>query len=302
VAVGDVDADAPRAPARWLDDLALWAQSRSGHVRLQGNVVRLSAPELTGDQLYAAEMAQIGGIAASTLRAYISRGEAGVPLPQATVGGRGLWARPVGEEWAEQRQRSPESVAEAVATERAGASVPPGIAVIWRRFSRTFFAQLWEHPGVRRRWALRWRNEAAVQDIAEELGWEVAADIESLVPLNALAATIRHAVLDELATGQRLDRSIQGRELRVAGPAEAEPSCGFYGIAPSIVEMLDWIIRHDPRIAPSVIGEIVGEAEDRLGIPREVSEKSLRRAIALDSKIDATTQEEFLSRVLSPKH
>jgi hypothetical protein len=42
-----------------------------------------------------------------------------------TVNGRSVWARPVGEESAEQR-RLPESVTDAVSTGRAGASVSVG--------------------------------------------------------------------------------------------------------------------------------------------------------------------------------
>ena len=70
-------------------------------------VVGLIAPELSGDQLInATELAQIGGVAPSTLRAYLSRGESEVPSPQAVVGGRAMWARPVAEEWAERRRTS----------------------------------------------------------------------------------------------------------------------------------------------------------------------------------------------------
>jgi hypothetical protein len=109
-------------------------------------------------------------------------------------------------------------------------------------------------------------------------------------------------VLDEFSTGQQLDRSIQGRKLHVAGSANVDDGTVFYGIAPPVAEMLDWLIRHHPGSARFVIGEIIGEAEWRLGIPREVSEHSLRTALALDSKLDPATQKEFLSRVLAPKH
>lgn len=65
---------------RWIDDLALWARNDSGRDPVIASVVNLTAPELTGDQLVGvAEMARIAGISASTLRAYISRGEATVP-------------------------------------------------------------------------------------------------------------------------------------------------------------------------------------------------------------------------------
>ncbi|MGH4007651.1 MAG: hypothetical protein ACRDTH_05705 [Pseudonocardiaceae bacterium] len=160
-------------------------------------MVALSAPELTGEQLVGVgELAKIAGVAASTLRAYISRDEGDVPAPQAIINGRSVWARPVAQEWAEARRRSPEGVRAAVATHQKATSLPPGVAEVWQRFTRRFFSRLWENPTQRKRWALRWRTEAAVRDLAQDLGWEIAASLDS------------HAVLDELATGQRLDRNL----------------------------------------------------------------------------------------------
>jgi hypothetical protein len=287
--IGDLDGnEAPRG--RWLDDLALWADRRQERGRLSNCVVTLAAPELTGDQLVGvAEMAQIAGIAASTLRAYLSRDEADVPHPQAIINGRSVWARPVAEEWAEQRRRSPEGVSGAVSPDRAGPS--PGQTEVWNWFTRMFFAHLWERPDRRRRWALRWRSEAAVRQLAEELGWDVAANIPRLVPPDALALTIKHAILDEFATGQDLHRKTRDG---------TDDSATFYGVTPAISQMLDWFIRHNPGIAGATIAEIVGEAEQRLGIPREVSGWSFRTALALDGKLDADTRNEFLDRVLPP--
>lgn len=47
---------------------------------------------------------------ASTLRAYIARDEADIPLPQATEGNRKRWSRPVVEDWLEERRRDPSNV------------------------------------------------------------------------------------------------------------------------------------------------------------------------------------------------
>ncbi|MFD0639691.1 hypothetical protein ACFQ9X_56885 [Catenulispora yoronensis] len=124
--VAEFDLDAP-APRQWLNDLALWAQRRNGGKPLDECVVRLAAPELSGDQLIsAAEMAQIADIEPSTFRAYTARGEAGVPEPQATVSGRNAWSRPVAMDWVEQRKRSWESVQDAVAVDHAGVPVATG--------------------------------------------------------------------------------------------------------------------------------------------------------------------------------
>jgi hypothetical protein len=198
---------------------------------------------------------------------------------------------PVAEEWAEERQRSPESVTAVMSTDQAGANVPVGIADVWSRFTRVFFAALWENPGRRKRWALRWRNQDHVRGLARDLGWYVAADIgegNGIIPARDLAVTIRHAVLDEFSYGQELER-------QTGGPST------YYGITRPVGRMLGWLIRHRPSTARYTIGEIIGDAERRLQIPREVSEWSLRTAIALDGDLDTETRNEFLDRVLSPR-
>lgn len=310
--VGQVDLAA--APvAGWAQHLAAWAARRPAHEPLNGCVVALSAPELTGGQLVGVgELAEIAGVAASTLRAYLSRDEGDVPTPQATVNGRSVWARPVAQEWAEARRRSPEGVRAAVATDHDVTSLPEGVAQVWQRFTRRFFSRLWENPAQRKRWALRWRNEAAARDLAQDLGWEIAASLDSLIPLDALSSTVRHAVLDEFATGQQLDRDLDRgrhpdryRHLSVAGPIaedRAIPSGGAvsYGITSPVARMLDWLIRHSPTSAGHTIGEIIGEAQRRLDIPREVSEHSIRTALVLDSKLAPSVRDEFLDLVFTP--
>jgi len=293
-AVLDIAGIAPDSPppGRWLDDLALWAAHRPDDKPLSASVVTISAPELSGDQLVGvAELARIGGIAASTLRAYITRGEGDVPPPQATISGRSAWARPVAEDWGEQRRRSPDGLTAAVAAARAGtAEMAPGIADVWRRFTRAYFSALWENPAQRKRWALRWRTPAAVRDLAEDLGWYVAADVQDggILPIHDLAVTIEHAVLDEFAEGQRLDQAT-GSETT------------FYGINRPVTRVLDWLVRHQPASAGHTLGRIVGEAERRFAIPRQVSERSLRTALALDSKLGTDRRREFLDRALSPQ-
>ncbi len=306
----DIDPDVPYK-GRWLDDLALWARNRDRST-LEGSVVTLTAPELSADRMMGtAELAQITGIAPSTLRAYIARGEAEVPLPQAVISGRSLWARPVAEEWAEQRKRSADGVTEAVSAAGDGRRppVPVGVAEDAARLASSFFAWLWDYRPFRGRWALRWRNEAAVRQIAEDLGYG-AADymIRTLIPASALTSTIEHAVLDELAYGLELHRSIQlhrtAREdkgLRIAGPADnVATDAVYFGIVPDVAQMLDWLIRHQPDYAARAIGAITGEAERRFAIPREVTERSLRTALSLDGELSGEALEEFLDRAMTP--
>ena len=64
--------------------------------------------------------------------------------------------------------------------------------------------------------------------------------------------------------------------------------------------MLDWLIRHAPDHAAGVIGDIVGEAARRFQIPRHVTERSLRTALALDGKLDDGGYTEFLDRAPAP--
>jgi hypothetical protein len=291
--ITEVEVDVDSAPpGRWRDDLALWASHHDGGGA--GGIVTLAAPELTGDQLVGvAEMAQIAGIGASTLRAYISREEGDVPLPQATVHGRSVWARPVAEEWAEQRHRSHDGLIEAVSAGRQDSPLPSGIAEVWTRFSRSFFAQLWERPTWRKRWALRWRTEAAVREVAETLSWEVAGSITNLVNVYDLATTVRLAVLHELDTGKR-------REDELYVDVE-DHDYQFFGIVPPVAKTLDWLIRHAPGAAGHTIEEIIGQADREFGIPRRVSERSIATALSLDGILDEETLDDFLQRVQAPE-
>ncbi|MGV4985778.1 helix-turn-helix transcriptional regulator [Streptomyces sp. NRAIS4] len=283
--VANFDLDAP-LPDQWNDHLALWASRRSSDdLPLERCIVRLSAPELAADQLIGLpELAEIGGIAASTLRAYISRGEGDVPAPQAVLNGRNLWARPVARDWAEQRHHSADSAA---ATLSSGTEdqLPLGASELRQRLSRLFFGVLWERPDWRKRWALRHRNEAAVHEVANELAWSVAADTKNIIDPYDLATTVSHAVLDELASGKDLD---------------SQADSPFYGITTPVIKMLDWLIGHHPQAAHHIIGEIIGEAERRLEIPRDVTAQSIRTGLGLDSRLPRQTRLDFLDRALPP--
>lgn len=284
LSVAGIDLDAPPT-GNWADDLAMWAE-HGEHRPLAQCVVKLAAPELGPDQLVGvAELAQIGGVAASTLRAYISREEGDVPEPQAVIGGRSVWARPIAEEWAEQRRRSPDGVAEAV---RNGAELPPGTEALRGRFARRFFSVLWENPSLRKRWALRWRNSDAVRELAEGLALDVVTDLRGIVPVHDIGSTIRHAILDDWASQLDSDRERDG----------SDPV--FYGVSRPIVRLLSWLIDHEPAAARHAIGATIGEADRRFSIRREVSEKSMRLALGKDGPAGAARQE-FLDRVLSPK-
>jgi hypothetical protein len=290
-----IPATGPTSDREWSDDLALWASHRDDR-GLGDSIVTLTAPELVADQLVGVgDMAQIAGIGASTLRAYLSRGEGDIPLPQAVIGGRNMWARPVAEEWAEQRRRSSEGVEETVAAAHEGATNPIGITETWKRFSRTFFSLLWDRQSFRKRWALRWRTETAVREIAEGLSWEVAASIPKLVGVGDLASTLQRALIYELRDGRDLHHSLQEHS---GDPRDDEV---FIGITPAVTKTLDWLIRYEPTAAGRTIERAIGEAENSLNIPREVTEHSIATALSLDGTLDEATLDAFLERVFTPE-
>jgi hypothetical protein len=300
--VADIDPDAPYG-GRWDADLALWAARRGGQ-GLDQCVVSLTAPELAAENLIgAADLAEITGIASSTLRAYITRDEADVPLPQAVIGGRSLWSRPVAEEWAEQRQRDPDAVDAAVSVPgHYGDRISPGQAELAATFTRSFLSDLWDYRPFRGRWALRWRSKDRVGEVATALGHEAAGYVlRTFIPADALAMTLQYALLADLADSQRTGHDLaEAAKLRGEEPdGTAEEMPPYYGIMRRIAEMLGWLARHRPVTAGHVIASVTGEAERQLGIPRHVTEQSIRVALDLDGDM-GDTLDEFLARVMTP--
>jgi hypothetical protein len=287
IAEMDLDTVLPAVLRRWQDDFAMWMARHDGGRHPVDCVVRLTAPELNADQLLGvAELAEVAGIGASTLRAYITRGEGDVPAAQATVGGRSLWSQPVAEEWAEQRSRSRDGVASTMA-DQDHENLSVGVTELWQWFTRVFTSNLWENPTIRKRFALRWRTQAAVHDVAHDLSWTVAASLNKIVPMGDLSDTVRAAVLYELLDWQQT----QGVE---EGPH------AYYPIASQVAHMLDWLIRHQPNYAAAAVAEIVGEAERRLSIAPALTGRSLEHALMMDGKLDSAAYSKFLGTVLPP--
>jgi hypothetical protein len=284
------------ANGRWLDHLARWAEQRARRdagddaelLPLSACVVRLSAPELAADQMVGvAELAELAGIATPTLRSYISRGQSDIPQPQATLSGRHLWSRAVAQEWLEARANSSEGITELMATGRFGETpVPEGMAELANQLTGTFFARLWTNPARRSRWALKWRNEAAVREVAQGLSWDVALNLDMFIPLDDLKVTIEQAAVGEMAMDQR--------QRRARGEADE-----WFRLQRQTGHMLGWLARYAPDAAADAIGEIVGRAERELGIPRPLVEEAVREAINLDSGISKTLRRQFLARVLT---
>lgn len=297
----DVDPDS-RYEGSWNDDLALWASRRPAKARpLEGSVVRLSAPELAGEDLIGlTELAELADIAASTLRSYLARGENDVPAPQAQVSGRPVWSREVAAEWLEQRRRTPDGLEAALSIPdaRTGTQHPIGVQELWARYTHAFAGTLWDFPNLRKRFALRFRTRPGIEEVAHHLAWVVAGDIRHIVPVPEFGITIRAAVIHEFQTGLELAKSIGGEEFDRDTYLQ-QPGC-FFGILHPIAKSLGWMIRHVPDVAGSVVGEILFEASHKLDIPTPVTERSIRTALDLDSGLSHEVIDEFLSRVFTP--
>jgi hypothetical protein len=167
-----------------------------------------------------------------------------------------------------------------------------GMAELWQWLIRVFYTDLWERPGMRKRWALRWRTEAAVHDIARDLGWSAAVNLDRIIPVKDLGPTIRYAVLHELVTGKR--------ERDKDDTPDDFDTWGYYPIFDPVVRMLDWLLRYNPEAAHTVVSEIVGEADRKLSIDREVAIRSLHTALSSVGKLNGDTYAEWLHRTVPP--
>jgi predicted DNA-binding transcriptional regulator AlpA len=272
---------------RWRHDLALWAQfreSRTGVADLHQCVVSLTAPELAeGSLLGVEEFAQEAGIAASTLRAYLARGEADLPTPQSVDGGRKRWARPVVQDWVESRRRDPSNLA-AVLTGDNESAIAPGLRRLWKRITKSLFRELWADPASRRRWSRPHRTEEAVHEVADQAGWIAALHLDSTVPFDDMYWIIRYAVMWELAEGK------DGL------------SDDWIDLPREIGRILGWFIEHQPSRSPMLFGSVVRAAKVQLDIPQEVTEETLTRAVMLDSGIeDKDRLKKFLAVAFPPE-
>lgn len=286
---GDLGRDfTPLRVGHWHDHLALWASKRwLGARALTDCVVNISAPELAGDQLIGAtELAELAGLGASTLRAYSARGEAELPDPQVVISGRAAYSKPVATDWIERRERSSDGITESMT---GGGDRPVGVTDLRERYSAVFFERLWETP-LRKRWSLR--NKESVAHLADDLAGVVANDLDTIIPTEPLAITLRYAVLWEFTTAITLATELNDG---------TRPEHIDVTISWKVAKMFDWLVRHHPAMASLAIGDIVGEAERELHIPRHLSIRALRTALVLDGKLPDEAYEVFFDRAFPPE-
>ncbi|MFD8439965.1 hypothetical protein ACFV2I_33360 [Streptomyces microflavus] len=292
--VGKVAAFDPDAaqPGNWPDHLALWAehhQAQDGARPLERCVVDLSSPELTGAQLIGApELAELGGITASTLRSYISRRNSEVPLPQAVVGGRDQWARAVADDWVESRQRSYQGVKTAMSGGDPD-SLSPGAVEVRDRFAVDFHHTLFDRTDVRKRWVLRQRNKESVAEVVDALAWSVAVSLDEIVPTEHLGRTVRASVLFDFT-----------ESLEMLGDDANEDGDGpthwwHLNLTPSVAKTLDWYIRCFPAEAYATIGEIQRQAHKTWKAPVADTLSALRSALSLDGELTEQQRETYFA-------
>ncbi|MDV7193308.1 hypothetical protein [Mycolicibacterium fortuitum] len=273
----------PMIVGNWADHLQLWAgRRRTSALPLSRCIVDLSAPELAADQLIGTpELAAQAGIAASTLRAYSARGENDLPTHQAIVGGRKMWSRPVGADWAENRNRLPDSVAAALA---GSTELSVGQIDLRDRFTTKFFNRIWSST-FRKQWRLK--DEQTARQRAAELASVVATNVDDIIPVEALRHTVCAAVLGQF------------RKDVTAGTISPE-KLDYVLIPPRTGKILDWLVRHHPWQAATAINDIIGAAKTELGLPPDATSAAIRRTLNYDGKLARNGYDAYLDRVLPP--
>ncbi|OFE10585.1 AlpA family transcriptional regulator [Rhodococcus sp. 1139] len=282
--IHDIGVDfATLTPSGWADDLAAWALGRTegDALPLDRCVIGISAPELAGDRLLGtAELAELAGIAAGTLRAYITRGEADVPEPQAVISSRSAWSKPVAEDWIEARHRSDEAVAATIPIE------DPGLVDV-RDALTTKFEGYFSSPERRSNFVLKRRNSVDLHAISGDLATIAALNFQELLPARAIATTVVRALVQDL-----------GEKTLARTPIETSL---WLGIDSSVGVMLDWLIRHDPNSARSVINSVMWRAHELHDIPPALTLRSIGQALALDGRLPRERYDDFLDRLAPPE-
>lgn len=248
---------------QWGHDLALWEQHRRQRPDAPPAdrcVVTLNAPELSDAALLGVEeFARQAGIGTSTLRAYISRGEADIPLPQVSDGNRKRWAKPVVADWLEQRRRDPRHVQAALNDDEDLHA--PGLKRLAKRMSEAVFGALWGPPPLQRRWSRPHRNEQSARALAEQIGWIAARHLDTEMLFDDMLQVLQGAILWDLQH-------------------YAQPSDNLIVLSRQTCNLLEWFLDHNPHRAHSLFGAIVRQAKDQLGSPPAKIKKCLRGALS----------------------
>lgn len=296
--VDDVNVDGePLDRYDWLRHLAAWAEKRpSDGLPLDECVVDVTAPELAGNQLLSLnQAASVAGIAAGTLRGYISRGESNVPDPQLVTGGRPQWSLPVMNEWVETRAYTTDESVKAVSLD-FGKGPHVGFVDLREKIFYWILARLSRSPELKPRFALRWRDQQSFKEVAMDLSGTIAAGLEDIVPLQQLARTILEAMLGDVLRSWHTTTTYETVEDRMRNRPR------IYHISDDTGTMLDWLIRHDPRRGRWVVCTFVGDVlreNDRYETTRDHLIHTLKVALS-HGKLTDEQVEGFLKTAIMP--
>lgn len=262
---------------RWADDLALWREHRTeDEETLRHCIVTVHAPELSADRMIGIDgAAERADIHPSTLRSYLTRGQADVPEPQATIGSRRLWAEPVIDEWIEARSRSTDTRVSAVTT----GDLPDGQIEARDHFAGRFGAHLLDR---RRDFVLKRRGDRDIGALAADLGTIAALSLDAVLPIQSLAATVRDALIRQLNAK--------------VGAAEPIDTTAWLWIHPDTAISLDWMLRHAPDLGIGIITTSARETD----VPGALAIRSIHTALKLDGRLDPARYDHLFDSLAPP--
>lgn len=273
---------------QWRNDLAYWAEqqtSRPDALGLEHCVVGLNAPELS-QLLSVNDVARLTGVSAGTLREDFDHGfSEALPTPQAIVDGDPRWARPVVTDWQERRHRDhPEDI---LTGKDSGPT--PAVAALWTTLDNNFADDVPRrnrHGSALQRMLSSWTGPGPSREVASDMAWIAALQSETLLPpVEPMIHVIEQAVLREFTTAPIPPSGITELNLNA-----------------TTGRLLVWFVWHMPRSVPALFGSIIGAAERREVLSREMAINTLRSTVLLeaDKRFDEQTLREFLDACLPP--
>lgn len=280
---------------QWRHDLAAWAEqqcTRTEALPLDRCVVTLNAPELSPNSLLDVEdTAREAGRDPEILRRELARGDADAPPPpQDTVDGQSRWSHAVVRDWIERcRRDTPESL---LTGDDSGSS--PGLRAFAQRTASNFAEILRRrrsnNPGFPRRLLQELMGEGHTAPFphgdAEDLAWTAAANFHDSLPTHDIAHVIERAVLEELSTAPTPPGGVNK-----------------YDLLDPTGRMLVWFAWQFPGRVTGLFGDIIRDADTKLGIPRETTVNTLRSTVLFeaDGRLgDREAMKHFLTACLPP--
>lgn len=244
----------------WAIHLALWRGKREND---QGCVLGMDAPEVQAAELVTGERIR----AMSGLDEWSFRQEwAGSSTPpQAIVDTVEYWSLPVAREWVRGRQFSAEAIEKRLSVAGYGARQSVGRKKLTDLMAELALGRLEDFPPLSRLVG-RHPIPAKLVDSSRDL----AVNLESLVPsaLPSLwdqGAVLREAILNEM-----------NRWIETHPDMSAVAPLGL-----QLERVLCWLFDWSPSTLVSLIGDMLGEAERRSGVPPEYSARTIRRSLTL---------------------